>query len=98
MLGKVAILVLFVAAGVSATFTPGGPSQIEDVTDSSVVAAADFAVTEMNKKSNSVYKLVRSRIVSGTMQVRPFYICRVSLRNEVARLIGRGWRKIRTAY
>ena len=71
MLGKVAILVLFVAAGVSATFIVGGPSQVDDVTDPSVVAAADFAVTEMNKRSNSVYKLVRSKIVSGTVQVRP---------------------------
>lgn len=69
MLGKVIILVLFVAAGVSATFTAGGPSRIEDVTDPSVVAAADFAVTEMNKQSNSVYKLVRSKIVAGTVQV-----------------------------
>lgn len=72
MFGKVAIVLLVVAAaGVSATFTAGGPSQIEDVTDPSVVAAADFAVTEMNRKSNSMYKLVRSKIVSGTVQVRP---------------------------
>lgn len=71
MLGKVIILVLFVAAGVSATFTVGGPSRIEDVTDPSVVAAADFSVTKMNKRSNSVYKLVRSKIVAGTVQVRP---------------------------
>ena len=71
MYGKIAILVLFVAAGVSATFIAGGPSQIEDVTDPSVVAAADYAVTEMNKRSNSLYKLVRAKIVSGTVQVRP---------------------------
>ena len=71
MLGKIVILVLFVAAGVNATFTVGGPSQIEDVTDPSVVAAADFAVTEMNKQSNSVYKLVRAKIAGGTVQVRP---------------------------
>lgn len=71
MFGKIIVLVLFVAAGVNATFTPGAPSQIEDVTEPSVVAAADFAVTEMNKQSNSEYKLVRSKIVSGTVQVRP---------------------------
>ena len=71
MLTKITILLLFVAAGVNATFTAGAPSQIKDVTDPSVVAAADFAVTEMNKRSNSLHKLVRSKIVSGTVQVRP---------------------------
>ncbi|XP_065920404.1 cystatin-like [Dysidea avara] len=69
MLCRIACLVVFVVAGVSANFTPGGPSQIDDVTDESVVAAADFAVTEMNKRSNSEYKLVRSNIVGGTMQI-----------------------------
>ena len=98
MLGKVAVLVLFVVAGVSATYTVGGPTKIEDVTDSSVVAAADFAVTEMNRRSNSLYKLVRSRIVSGTKQVRPFNICRVSLRNEVVHLLGGVRCEIRSAY
>ena len=58
-------------AGVSANYSPGGPSPIDDVNDESVVAAADFAVTEMNKQSKSEYKLIRSSIVGGTMQVRP---------------------------
>ena len=74
MLCRIACLVVFVVAGVSANFTPGGPSQIDDVTDESVVAAADFAVTEMNKRSNSEYKLIRSNIVGGTMQVRPYIL------------------------
>ena len=90
MIAKIAVLVLLVAAGVGATFIAGGPTQIEDVNDSSVVAVADFAVTEMNKRSNSVYKLIRSKIVSGTMQVRPFALVRflAAITNAV-RLIGR---------
>lgn len=96
MLEKVVISVLLVVAGVSATFTPGGPSQIEDVADPSVVAAADFAVTQMNMQSNSAYKLVRSKIVGGTMQVRPSAF--VGFLNETVHLIDCVWREIRFAH
>ena len=76
MLCRIACLVAFVVAGVSANYSPGGPSQIDDVNDESVVAAADFAVTEMNKQSKSEYKLIRSNIIGGTMQVRPSNLVR----------------------
>jgi len=74
MLCRITCLVAFVVAGISANYVPGGPSQIDDVNDESVVAAADFAVTEMNKQSNFEYKLIRSSIVGGTMQVRPLFL------------------------
>lgn len=86
---------LFVAAGVNATFNVGGPSQIEDVTDPSVVAAADFAVTEMNKQSNSVYRLVRSKIVGGTVQVRPSAFIGFP---KAVRLLGCIWVEVCSAY
>ena len=99
MFAKIAILVLLVAAGVGATFIAGGPKQIKDVSDPSVVEAADFAVTEMNKRSNSMYKLVCSEIVSGTMQVRPLALVGfLGAIMSTVRLIGRGRGEIYSAY
>ena len=47
----------------------GAPVPVEDVQDPDILAAADVAVTELNKRSNSLYKMVLMEVLEGTVQV-----------------------------
>ena len=47
----------------------GAPVPVEDVQDPDILAAADVAVTELNKRSNSLYKMVLVEVLKGTVQV-----------------------------
>ena len=46
----------------------GAAVPIEDVHDSYVVAAAQVAVTELNRRSNSLFKMVLVEVLHGTAQ------------------------------
>jgi len=47
----------------------GSPDPLNDLNDPYVQKAAQFAVSEMSKRSNSLNKLVLVEVVGGTMQV-----------------------------
>ena len=46
----------------------GAAVPIEDVHDSYVMAAANVAITELNRRSNSLFKTVLVEILHGTVQ------------------------------
>ena len=48
----------------------GAPRPLKDLNDPYVQKAAQFAVSEMNKQSNSLNKIVLMKVESGTVQVR----------------------------
>lgn len=47
----------------------GAPVPLKDLHDESVLAAAEAAVSELNKKSNAIFKTVLVEILDGTSQV-----------------------------
>lgn len=47
----------------------GAPRPLKNLNDSYVQKAAQFAVSEMNKQSNSLNKMVLVKVESGTVQV-----------------------------
>lgn len=47
----------------------GAPVPLQDLHDESVLAAAEAAVSELNKKSNAIFKTVLVEILDGTSQV-----------------------------
>lgn len=47
----------------------GAPVVLEDVHDEYVLAAAEAAVSELNKRSNSLFKTVLVEVLHGTAQV-----------------------------
>ena len=51
----------------------GGAVPIEDVHDSYVMVAANVAITELNRRSNSLFKTVLVEILHGTVQAS--YCC-----------------------
>ena len=48
----------------------GAPRPLKNLNDPYVQNAAQFAVSEMNKQSNSLNKVVLIKVESGTVQVR----------------------------
>ena len=47
----------------------GAPVPLQDLHDESVLAAAEAVVSELNKKSNAIFKTVLVEILDGTSQV-----------------------------
>ena len=63
-------------AGTQYSRKVGAPETLKDLHDSYVVGAAEVAVTELNRRSNSLYKLVLIEVLHGTSQVRrQAYMC-----------------------
>jgi hypothetical protein len=56
----------------------GAPVPLEDLHDQYVTEAAQVAVTELNKMSNSLFKSVLVTVVDGTAQVRQWMHCIVT--------------------
>lgn len=48
----------------------GAPVPVDNVQDPEVLAAADAAVTEINRRSNSLYKMVLVEVLQATVQVK----------------------------
>lgn len=48
----------------------GGQTPLKDLKDEYAVGAAEAAVMELNRQSNSLQKLVLMEIIEGTVQVR----------------------------
>lgn len=51
----------------------GAPVPVEDVHDSYVLAAAEVAVTGLNKRSNSLHKTMLVDVLHGTVQARMYW-------------------------
>lgn len=48
---------------------PGAPETIQDLTSEEVLNAAQAAVKELNRRSNSMFKTVMVKVTQGTFQV-----------------------------
>ena len=53
----------------------GAPVPLEDVHDKYVVGAAEAAVAELNKRSNSLFKTVLVEVLHGAAQVSATILC-----------------------
>ena len=53
----------------------GAPVTLKDPNDKEVVAAASVAVEELNRKSNSLEKLMLVEVLGGTVQVLDGITC-----------------------
>ena len=54
---------------------PGAPRPLVDLDSQYILNAAQVAVTDLNKMSNSLYKMVLVQVLQGTVQVYCAVLC-----------------------